>query len=97
MIAAWYSRITLPHKKRVGAAVWLLAALGLGLWQAHAGPRYNAATDLRAIVGLTQRREKTAIVDEAFAHGDRANHVVFTAIIDERRQIAIARPAAGLP
>jgi len=58
LIAAWYSRITLPHKERVGAAVWLLAALGLGLWQAHAGPRYNAATDLRAIVSLTQARTK---------------------------------------
>jgi len=82
VIAAWYSRLALRHKKGIGATVWLLAALGLSLWQAYAGPRYNAATDLRAIVGLAQARTKPLYAVEV-------PELVFTFYLEQ--------PVTGLP
>lgn len=49
LIAVWCSNLQVQHRRAVLASGWLAAALGLSLWQIHAGARHNAATDLTAV------------------------------------------------
>jgi 4-amino-4-deoxy-L-arabinose transferase-like glycosyltransferase len=49
LIAAWYSGLTIAHRRVAFAGGWTVAALGLCLWHVHASARHNEATDLRAI------------------------------------------------
>ncbi len=49
LIAAWCARLPLRRRSAVFASVWVVVAAGLVAWQAAAGARHNAATDLRGV------------------------------------------------
>ncbi len=49
-IGMWWAAIPGRRAKALFAAVWLFVAVGQGTWEASARARYNAGTDLRAIV-----------------------------------------------
>jgi 4-amino-4-deoxy-L-arabinose transferase-like glycosyltransferase len=49
LIAAWCSGLTMAWRRVAFVSGWAVVALGLCLWQVHAGARHNEATDLQAI------------------------------------------------
>ncbi len=55
LIAAWCARLPLRRRRAVFAGVWVVVAAGLVAWQAAAGARHNAATDLRGVAREVRR------------------------------------------
>src|SRR5204863_9769662 len=53
--AAWCARVRLGRRRSVCAGVWVVVAVGLVAWQAAAGARHNAATDLRGVTREVRR------------------------------------------
>ena len=57
LIAAWYQRVNVPHRKVLSIATAALVAVGIILWQLKDDARHNARTDLSALGPETVKLE----------------------------------------
>ena len=57
LIAAWYQRVNVPHRKVLSTATAALVAVGIVLWQLNDDARHNARTDLSALGPETVKLE----------------------------------------
>ena len=50
LIAVWWADLRVPRRTMAFGGVWVLVAVGLGVWHVQAAARYNAATELQAVL-----------------------------------------------